>query len=311
MKILLTGRSGQVGQQLASALRPVAQVIAPPRAELDLSDLQQIQEYIRREQPQLIVNTAAYTAVDLAEQEPDLAMHINAQAPAILAQEAQRIGAAILHYSTDYVFDGRQAGSYAENAATNPLNVYGRSKQLGEQQLSSACTAHWIVRCSWIYDVRGKNFLRTFWRLAQERKQMQIVYDQIGAPTWAHTIATATTHMILMAQQSPGGLHDFMTKHAGIYHMTANGQTSWYEMALHILGRMHENRLALHLQPEHIIAVPSVAYPTAAQRPLNSRMDSAKLAQIFQLQLPDWRGDLDTCINQLISAAAQMRPSQV
>ena len=279
-------------------------VFAPSRAEMDLQEPEQIRSVMRRYQPQLVINAAAYTAVDQAESDPDLAMRINADAPAVIAEEAQRLGAALIHYSTDYVFDGTQAAPYEEDATPHPLNVYGRSKLLGEQHIARLCQAHWIVRCSWIYSTHGRNFLRTFWRLAQQRQELQVVDDQIGAPTWARSIGAATAQMLNEAMRSSNGVLDYIGTHAGIYHMAAHGQTSWHGMAMHILQRMEKAGIALLLTPEHLLAIPSDSYPTAAQRPMNSKLATEKLARVFKVNLPDWHDDLDACMTELLQSPA-------
>ena len=272
---------------------------------MDLERPQQVREFIRSVQPQLIVNTAAYTAVDHAESDPATTLRVNTEAPGILAEEAHRLSAALIHYSTDYVFDGTQTAPYDENDSPQPINVYGRSKQLGEHLISSRCQAYWIVRCSWIYSPHGRNFLRTFWQLAQEREHLNVVDDQIGAPTSARFIVAATSHMIGKAMQSPMALYDYIRQTSGIYHMTAGGQTSWHGMATHILQHMEQAGMPLKLTQKNLIAIASENFPISAQRPLNSRLNIEKLKRIFQLDIPEWRDELDACISELLQKSTR------
>ena len=223
-RILLTGKNGQVGWELQRTLAPLGEVVVLDRRQLDLSDPDQIRERVREISPDLIVNAAAYTAVDRAEAEPEPAMAVNGTAPGLLAEEAKRIGAAIIHYSTDYVFDGAKTTPYTEEDAPNPLNVYGRTKLAGEQAVQAAGVPHLILRTSWVYGMRGKNFLLTILRLAREREELKIVDDQIGAPTWSRTIAEATAQILTSGAWPVSGA-------SGIYHLTASGSTSWYGFA--------------------------------------------------------------------------------
>jgi dTDP-4-dehydrorhamnose reductase len=298
VKILLTGQSGQLGGELAQSLHGLGEIIFLSRAQMDLSDLDQVRDVIRAIKPDLIVNPAAYTAVAKAESEPALATLINGEAPRVMAQEAQRLGAAMIHYSTDYVFDGTQSLPYAETAETHPINVYGQSKLAGEQAVATYCEAHWIVRCSWMYEVHGVNFLKTFWRLAQEREEVRIVNDQFGAPTRARSIAVATQNM-LDQTIAPGYIQDSLAKKAGVYHFAATGATSWHGMAMHILRRMKKNGMSLRLQENAVLPIPASAWPETVRRPMNSRLQTEKIQLAFRLSLPDWRRDLDACISDL------------
>ncbi|MET3132762.1 dTDP-4-dehydrorhamnose reductase [Oxalobacteraceae bacterium GrIS 1.11] len=286
MKILLTGTSGQLGYELERSLQGLGQVIAVDRSQMDLSDLDQVRDVIRATQPQLIVNPAAYTAVDKAESEPALAMRINAEAPAVMAQEAARLGAAMVHYSTDYVFDGAKQGAYLEDDATAPLNVYGRSKLAGEQAIIAAGIPHLILRTSWVYGMRGKNFLLTMLRLAREREQLSVVDDQHGAPTWSRTIADSTA---LILAQARAGQADWWQGNSGIYNLSSQGQTTWFGFTQAILAAAQiECRL---------IPIPSSEYPVPAPRPVNSVLCSEKLMERF-CNLPDWHAALRLCLQQ-------------
>ncbi|HWF65910.1 MAG TPA: dTDP-4-dehydrorhamnose reductase [Acidobacteriaceae bacterium] len=284
LRILVTGRDGQVGGELLHSLASLGEVTATSRAELDLASETSIQDAIRRARPQLIVNAAAYTAVDKAESEPDLAQRVNVSAVVTLAAEAKTVGAAMIHYSTDYVFDGSKTTPYVEADATNPLSVYGRTKLAGELALASAGIPYLILRTSWVYGAQGKNFLRTILKLAAEKPELRIVDDQIGAPTCAHDIAQATAAIV----------RNWMTKdrdaRSGIYHLTATGETSWYGFAAEAV------RLRAMSEPRKTFArlapISTAEYPTPAARPKNSRLECGKLRNVFGVQLPDWKNSL-------------------
>lgn len=294
MKILLTGRSGQVGYELERTLQGLGQVVALDRAQMDLSDLEQVRKVIREVKPQLIVNPAAYTAVDLAEGELELAMRINAQAPEVMAQEAKKLGAGMIHYSTDYVFDGDQAGSYTEDDVPNPQSVYGHSKLAGEQAIQAAGIPHLILRTSWVYGARGKNFLLTVRRLAQERDELRIVDDQFGAPTWCRTIAEATAHALIQMQRYSGtqrdaGLdQDVWLSRGGLYHLSAQGRTSWHGLTQAILAHP-----SVPKKPR-LTAISTQDYPLPARRPANSSLSCERFMQTF-CGLPDWEEALKLC----------------
>ena len=300
MKILLIGANGQIGYELARQLPPLGEVIALDRTHMDLTDPDQVRAVIRYHQPQLLINAAAYTAVDQAESEPELTMRINAEAPAVMAQEAQALGAGMIHYSTDYVFDGSKDGSYEEDDATNPLNVYGRSKLAGELAVAAACEAHWIFRTSWVYGVHGNNFLKTMMRLMQEREQLAIVADQIGAPTWARTIGEVTRHLLTNGNGDTTIL-DGLRATSGLYHLTAGGATSWHEYACFIATQLQAHRMAIKATADKIAAIPSAAYPTPAARPLNSRLSLEKLQRTFAITMPAWQSDVTACLDELIA----------
>lgn len=283
MKILLTGVNGQVGWELRRTLATLGEVIAPTRAQLDLTDTTALREFLHEVRPDLIVNPAAYTAVDRAESEPALAHAINAIAPAVMAETAAKINAAMVHYSTDYVFDGNKTSAYVESDVTNPLSVYGKTKLYGEQAIVAAGIPHLILRTSWVYGLRGSNFLLTMQRLFRERDTINVVNDQFGAPTWSRMIAEASAQMIAQ--------HPF-EHHSGIYHLTNTGSINWHEFARAILART-----VLPTSRQVIInAIPSSQYPTAAGRPANSVLSSHKVQAIFGIDMPGWEAALDRCI---------------
>ncbi len=285
MKILLTGVSGQVGYELERSLQALGEVVAVDRARMDLSDLDQVRDVVRAVRPGLIVNPAAYTAVDKAEMEPELAYRINAEAPAVMAAEARALGAAMVHYSTDYVFDGSKQGAYVETDTTNPINVYGHSKLAGEQAIAAAGIAHLILRTSWVYGMRGKNFLLTMLRLAGERDELRVVADQHGAPTWSRTLADTTA--VLLAQARSGGA-PWWESHSGIYHLSAEGQTTWHGFTEAIVATA-----GLSCK---VIPIASSEYPVPARRPVNSVMSSEKLMQKLAA-LPEWDDALRLCLH--------------
>jgi dTDP-4-dehydrorhamnose reductase len=281
-RILLTGKNGQAGWELQRTLATLGEVIALDRHGLDLANPDSIRRVVRERKPNLIVNAAAYTAVDKAEEESDLAMAINGMAPGILAEEAKELGAAVIHYSTDYVFDGNKNGPYTEDDAPNPLNVYGKTKLAGEQAIQAVGAPHLIFRTSWVYGTRGKNFLLTILRLAKERDELRIVNDQIGAPTWSRMIAEATAQVIAQLALPKGkGWGDGIS---GIYHLTAAGQTSWFGFAKAILNYIPGS--AAHAP--RLTPITTQEYPTPAQRPKNSVLSNVRLRQKFGLESPLW-----------------------
>lgn len=283
-RILLTGIHGQVGHELQRALQPLGEVVALDRATLDLAQPDRIRAVVRTVGPDVIVNPAAYTAVDQAESEPELAMAINGAAPGILAEEAQRLDALLVQYSTDYVFDGDKPSPYGEDAPVGPINVYGRSKLAGERAIEAAGCRHLTFRTCWVYGLRGRNFLRTMLRLAAERDELAVVADQFGAPTWSRMIAEATALAL--------------ARHAGqqgVYHLAAAGTTSWHGFAAAIVARAHRAGLLAKAPPVRRLA--SADYPMPARRPANSRLDCARLEQDFGLRLPDWETQLQLCLD--------------
>ncbi len=293
MKILLTGKTGQVGYQLERSLQGLGEVVALNSSQMNLAELDQVREVIRRVKPDLIVNPAAYTAVDLAEREPDVAMRINGDAPGVMAEEAKSLGAAMIHYSTDYVFDGSKQGAYMEDDSPNPVNVYGSSKLAGERAVQAAGIPHLILRTSWVYGMHGKNFLRTVMRLAQERDELRIVADQFGAPTWSRTIADTTAHIVARLQstandKNAGIERDAWQRHSGIYHLTAQGHTTWYGFTKAIL-----NHPSILKKPA-VTPIRSEEYPVPARRPANSVLSCTRLIDTF-CSLPEWEKALGLC----------------
>ncbi len=291
MKILVTGCHGQVGQALTQHLQDLgeihAEIHALGREQLDLVDPLSIRQVMQNLRPDMVINAAAYTAVDQAESEEALAMRINAEAPGILAEEAKKIGASLIHYSTDYVFDGSKQGAWTEDDAVAPLSAYGRSKLAGEQAIAAVGIPHLILRTSWVYGLHGKNFLLTMLRLAQSRDSLSIVDDQIGAPTWSHTIAEATASIV---KQFPRA--EQIAEHSGIYHLCATGHTSWYGFAQAIFSHP-----AVQKRPA-LQAITTAQYPTLARRPANSVMSTEKFQHSFG-ELPSWQEALHHCLNSL------------
>ncbi len=287
--ILLTGKNGQVGWELRRTLAPLGKVVAVDAQELDLADSAAIREAVRAVRPDIIVNPAAYTAVDKAESEHDLAQAVNGEAPGVFAEEARALGAWMVHYSTDYVFDGEKQGAYLETDAPNPQSVYGKTKLAGEHAVCAAGGKHLIFRTSWVYGSRGHNFMLTMLRLARERKELRVVNDQIGAPTWCRSLAEMTAQVLAQLRRpgvEPGDV-------SGTYHMTSSGTVSWHGFAAEILGRSGIEPLpALH-------PIPSSEYPTPAQRPQNSVLSNEKLHRTFGLAAGDWRDNLALCMEEL------------
>jgi len=300
MKILLTGVTGQLGHTLLPILSLHHEVVAPTRAELDLSDASAIAAFVADCKPDLIINPSAYTAVDKAETEPALAQAINGVAPGVFAEQAKKLGIGLIHYSTDYVYDGglRDANgnlpSYTENAATNPLNVYGKTKLAGEEAIIASGCQYIIFRTSWVYSTFGKNFLLTMLRLANERSELRVVNDQWGAPTSANTIANISSTIV---QQLSGSTDagQWWKSHQGIYHLTTRGRTSWCGFTEEI---MRQASAAGRLQKEAptVTGIAAIEYPTPAQRPVNSCLNTSLLATTFGVQIPEWEAALATCL---------------
>jgi len=285
MRILVCGSNGQLAQALGSRLAGLGEVMLRGRTQLDLAQPAQLRAPLRELAPDLIVNAAAHTAVDQAESEPGLAFAINAEAPRVLAEEAARRGVPLIHYPPDYVFDGRKPVPYTEADTPHPLGVYGSSKLAGEQAIAEVGGAHLILRTSWVYSRHGRNFLLTMQRLLQERAQLKVVDDQVGAPTWAGSIASSTAALIERWQQGQAGPW-------GTYHLTAQGETSWFGFACAIAEQLK----ARGLPCAELLPIPSSEYPTPARRPLNSRLDCSKLARDWQVRQPHWHQALIDCL---------------
>jgi len=305
-KILLTGKNGQVGAELERVLAASSELLAMGRQELDLSRPECVRTAIRDIRPHLIINAAAYTAVDQAEGNQATAHAVNAEAPVVMAEEAKRIGAALIQYSTDYVFDGRKSSPYIEDDSPNPINVYGKTKLAGEQGIEKVGGLYLIIRTAWVYGTQGKNFLLTILRLGAEREELRIVSDQIGAPTWSHRIALATSKILTEEWKRCQGALPFSTS-SGIYHMTAAGQCSWWEFAKAIVEEVqHAPHNAAWLTAatggrplivKRISPITTSDYPTPARRPAYSVLSNLRLKQSFDIQLPDWRAQLHTAIS--------------
>lgn len=296
MKILIFGKRGQVGWELQRSLAPLGQIVALDHegdGQLcgDFSDLAGLAATVRAVAPDVIVNAAAHTAVDRAESEPELATMLNALAPGVLAAEAARLGAWLVHYSTDYVFDGSGDRPWHEDDATAPLSVYGRSKLAGEHAVAG-CERHLIFRTSWVYAARGNNFARTMLRLASEREQLKVIADQIGAPTSAELLADVTAHAIRRVRRQAGL--------AGLYHLVAAGETSWHGYARHVIDFARQAGQPIRVAAAAIEAVPSSAYPLPAPRPHNSRLDTRKLQAAFDLRLPEWQVGVDRMLTEVL-----------
>ena len=288
MKILITGSTGQLSRELQLALAGEGKVLALGHKLLDLAEPAQIRRQVRLLRPDLIINAAAYTAVDPAQDDRDRAFAVNAIGPGVLAEEAAALGVPLIHYSTDYVFDGRKNGPYSEEDVPAPLSVYGASKLAGEQAIQAVGGDHLILRTSWVYSLHGRNFLLTMRHLLQERDALSVVDDEIGAPTWAGMIAQVTAEIVRKRRSGSGGP-------GGLYHLTASGETSWYGFACHIAQHLQsQGLLRARIEPTR-----SADYPTAAQRPLNSRLNCARLQRDWQITLPSWETALQQCLNDV------------
>ena len=292
MKIVLLGAQGQLGWELQRSLAPLGELHALDRRHADLSQPEQLVRTVRALHPDVVVNAAAHTAVDQAESEPEVAHTVNAAAPAALAQLAAELGAWLVHYSTDYVFDGRGTRPWQELDATGPRNVYGRSKLAGEQAITTSGCQHLIFRISWVYAARGGNFAKTMLRLAQERERLTVIDDQHGAPTGADLIADVSAHALRTATARP--------ELAGLYHLVAAGETSWHGYAQHAIAHARALRPTLGWRVQEIAPVPTSAFPTPAQRPHNSRLDTRKLQQAFGLTLPPWQHGVDRLLAEIL-----------
>jgi dTDP-4-dehydrorhamnose reductase len=300
-RILVTGGSGQVGEALQHVLLPLGEVFAPSSAELKLEDAESIRRVMREMRPRWVVNAGAYTAVDKAESEPEQAFAINAAAPGVIGEEAKKIGAAVIHFSTDYVFDGAKRAPYVETDSTGPLNVYGASKLAGEAGLAASSAAHLIFRTSWVYGATGNNFVKAMLRLAREREHLKVVGDQHGGPTWSYELVRMTAHVIDQLEGVTAGskcsLEETVLPVGGIYHAGGSGETTWCGFAAQAIDELRK------LQPDAklatVEAIPTSEYPTPAKRPMNSRLDCGKLEQVFGWRMPEWRDSLALVVGEL------------
>ena len=304
MRVLLFGAGGQVGWELQRSLAPLGELIALDRHGSglydgthgnlcgDLANLQGLAETVQKVRPDVIVNAAAHTAVDKAESEAGLAHTLNALAPGVLAQEAARLGALLVHYSTDYVFDGSGSRPWREGDATGPLSVYGQTKLDGERLVQAVCPNHLIFRTSWVYAARGGNFAKTMLRLGQERERLSVIDDQFGAPTGADLLADVTAHAIRQVLQRP--------QDAGLYHLVASGETTWNGYAKYVLGQAQQAGAAINIKAKEVAAVATSAFPTPARRPHNSRLDTSRLQATFGLSLPDWQRGVARMLTEIL-----------
>ena len=294
MKIILFGSNGQVGTELLRTLAPMGEIVACDQKDIDLTNQSDLREVLYAQAPHVIVNAAAYTAVDKAESEEAIAFAVNATAVQIMADYARYNGSLLVHYSTDYVFDGENERPYVENDVANPLNVYGKSKRAGEEAVQQGGCHHLIFRTSWVYSAHGSNFIKTILRLAQERDALNIVADQIGAPTSAELIADISALAIA------GWQADMLPE--GMYHLTASGETSWHGLASYVLDRAIARGMTLKLDASKIYPIATEAYPLPAIRPKNSRLDNGKLTQHLGFSMPDWRLHVDRAIDRLVES---------
>ncbi len=297
MNILILGSNGQVGWELQRSLAPLGTIDVLNRNSVNLENLDDLRAAIRNHSPDVIVNAAAYTAVDKAESEPDLAKRINSDAVALLAEESKRIGAWLMHYSTDYVFDGKKTSPYVETDMPEPINVYGSSKLLGEEAIRDIGCRHLIFRTSWVYSSRGHNFTKSILRLANNRDELSIVMDQVGAPTHAELIADVTAHALHQCLFSRCEDRDGF---AGIYHLVAAGETNWFDFAQFIIFLAESRGMKFRLRSSNIKPIHSEEYSAPAARPKNSRLGAYKLEQTFGLQMPDWRNQVRRTVLELL-----------
>lgn len=295
MKFLLTGKNGQVGFELQRALAPLGDIVAVDQAECDLSRPDAIRRLVADVRPNIIINPAAYTAVDKAETEQELAYAVNGTAPGVFGEEAAKIGALVIHYSTDYVFDGSKQGAYSEDDQPNPQSIYGKSKLAGEQAVQRSGADHLIFRTSWVFGAHGANFAKTMLRLAVDRDNLNVVADQYGAPTSAALIADITAQVIGQYLQQGRAGFPF-----GLYHLVASGVTTWHEYAQAVVAAAHAAGQQLTLQPAAIRPIGTEQYPLPAPRPANSRLATGKLNRTFGLNLPAWQGGLNHVLQQIL-----------
>lgn len=303
--ILVLGATGQVGRELPDALAAIGDVVALDRAAADLRNPLSLRNVVRLHRPCAIVNAAAYTAVDRAEEEAEVADAVNGEAPGVLALEANAIGACIVHYSTDYVFDGRKDAPYTEADTPNPLSRYGSSKLEGERAVIRACPRHLILRTSWVFGSHGSNFLKTMLKLAAERDRLRVVADQHGAPTSAALIAQVTATVLERMLHAP--VDD---PHWGLYHLAASGETTWHAYARHVIADGHAAGLVLRSYPDDVEPITTADYPVPAARPANSRLDTTRLRQAFHVSLPAWTVGVTDVVGRLARQGFPTSPSR-
>jgi dTDP-4-dehydrorhamnose reductase len=294
-RFFITGANGQLGFELQRVLAPLGEVTACGRDACDLSNPDSIRAAVRAAKPDVIFSAGAYTAVDQAESEPELAHAVNGDAPGILGEEASKLGALVIHYSTDYVFDGTKIAAYSEEDVTNPLGVYGKTKLEGENALAASGADHLIFRTSWVFGAHGKNFIKTILRLAASRDELRIVADQVGAPTGAALLADASAHIAMRYLRDGSQNFPF-----GLYHLAAAGETSWHGFAQHIVAKAAAANAPLQAKINRIHPIPAAEYPTPAARPANSRLDTSNFRAAFGLYLPDWKHGVDQVLDVLL-----------
>ena len=302
MKLLVFGKNGQVGHELLRTLPPLGEVVALDRDEVDLTDLDNLRSVLYEQAPSVIVNAAAYTAVDKAESEPELAQTVNADAVRVMADYARYNGSLLVHYSTDYVFDGEKDGPYLENDSANPLSMYGKTKRVGEEAVQQAGCHHLIFRTSWVYSAHGQNFIKTILRLAKERDALNIVADQVGAPTSAELIADVTALAILACHA------DMLPE--GVYHLTASGETTWHGLASYVVNGAEAKGMMLKLKAANLHPITTEEYPLPAKRPKNSRLDTSKLTACLGFQMPDWTVHVDRMLDQLAQQVTEQETNR-
>jgi dTDP-4-dehydrorhamnose reductase len=293
--ILLLGVNGQLGHELRRTLEPMGKVVALGRSDADFCDPESLRDVVHQVEPSILVNAAAYTSVDKAESEPDLALTVNAIAPGILAEEAEKLGACFVHYSTDFVFDGGQDHPYSEDMETNPLSAYGRSKLAGELAVASACSRHLIFRTSWVFGNHGSNFLKTMLRIAADRDSLNVVEDQTGTPSAAALIAKTTATILRTMELAPAA-----DKRWGTYHLTASGETSWFAYAKYVIEQARAKGLKLKASGDSILPIKTAEYPLPAIRPTNSVLNTTKISETFGLTMPCWKTGVDQVISHMV-----------
>jgi dTDP-4-dehydrorhamnose reductase len=296
MKLVILGANGQVGYELQRSLLPLGEVIALDRAQADLTQLEKLKQTLIDLKPDVIVNAAAYTVVDKAEEEPELAMLINGEAPGVIAEAAKQLDALLIHYSTDYVFNGAKTEPYTEEDTPNPINVYGRTKLAGEQAIKNIGGNYLILRTSWVYSKHGNNFLKTILRLSKEREELSIVADQFGVPNWARNVADATSHVIVKIQHKRNN-NNFTS---ALYHFSARGKTTWYGFASAIIERTKLIDTIGNLKIEKVLPITTDEYPLPAPRPKYSQLDSSLISTRFGVRLPEWHDVMELCIDEFI-----------